>query len=89
MTTLLRNLAIALVIIVITLLAWLTDPGAPDPCVTVNDDIAAALLADSEDSDGMLTRALGVRAQCEPTQSETAQQADNESDRPAASEPPD
>lgn len=89
MTTLLRNLAIALVIIVITLLAWLTDPGAPDPCVTVNDDIAAALLADSEDSGGMLTRALGVRAQCEPQHSETAQQADDESDRPAAPKAPD
>lgn len=89
MTTLLRNLAIALVIIVITLLAWLTDPGAPDPCLTANDDIAAALLADPDDSDGMVARALGVRAQCAPKDSGTDKQVANDADQPADSEAPD
>jgi hypothetical protein len=88
-TTLLRNLAIALVIIVITVLAWLTDPGEPDPCATVNDDIAAALLADPEDSDAMMTRALGVRAQCEPKPPESEPESSKQPDHSTESETPD
>ena len=55
MTTFLRNLAIALIVMLITVLAWLTDPGKPEPCATVNDDVAATLLANTEDSEAMMT----------------------------------
>ena len=89
MTTLLRNLAIALIVILITVLAWLTDPGKPEPCATVNDDVAATLLADTEDSDAMMTRALGVRAQCEPKSPAPEPESSKQLDHPIESETPD
>ena len=89
MTTFLRNLAIALIVMLITVLAWLTDPGEPDPCATVNDDVAATLLADTEDSDAMMTRALGVRAQCEPKSPAPEPESSKQLDHPVESETPD
>ena len=90
MTTFLRNLAIALIVMLITVLAWLTDPGEPDPCATVNDDdVAATLLADTEDSDAMMTRALGVRAQCEPKSPAPEPESSKQLDHTIESETPD
>ena len=89
MTTFLRNLAIALIVMLITVLAWLTDQGEPDPCAKVNDDVAATLLADTEDSDAMMTRALGVRAQCEPKSPAPEPESSKQLDHPIESETPD
>lgn len=67
MKTLLRNLAIALLILTITVLAWLTDPTQDDPCESINDDVAGVLLSEPDSADGMETRALGAAAQCDKT----------------------
>lgn len=67
MKTLLRNLAIALTILTITVLAWLTDPTQQDPCESINDDVAGVLLGDPDSAEGMETRALGAAAQCDKT----------------------
>jgi len=67
MKTLLRNLAIALLVLTITVLAWLTDPTQEDPCDSIDDDVAGVLLGDDESMEGMETRALGAAAQCKKT----------------------
>jgi hypothetical protein len=71
MKSLLRNLAIALLILTITVLAWLTDPAQEKPCSSINDDVAGVLLSEPESADGMETRALGATAQCDTENKET------------------
>ena len=71
MKTLLRNLSIALLILTITVLAWLTDPSQEDPCESIDDDVAGVLLGDDQSMDGMETRALGAAAQCKKPKKET------------------
>lgn len=63
----LRNLSIALLILTITILAWLTDPSEQQNCEDLNDDVAAVVIGDVEDQAGMETRALGAAANCKPT----------------------
>ena len=70
MKTLLRNLSIALLILTITVLAWLTDPSQEDPCEWIDDDVAGVLLGDDESMEGMETRALGAAAQCKKLKKE-------------------
>jgi len=65
----LRNLAIALLILTITVLAWLTDPAEQQTCEDLNDDVAAVVLGEAQDQDGMETRALGAAADCKPNPS--------------------
>jgi hypothetical protein len=62
----LRNLSIALLILTITILAWLTDPSEQQNCEDLNDDVAAVVIGDIEDQAGMETRALGAAANCKP-----------------------
>ncbi len=62
----LRNLAIALLILTITVLAWLTDPSEQQNCEDLNDDVAAVVIGETQDQDGMETRALGAAADCKP-----------------------
>ena len=68
MKRILRNLAIALLILTITVLAWLTDPSEQQNCEDLNDDVAAVVIGDAEDQAGMETRALGAAANCKPKQ---------------------
>lgn len=66
MKSTLRNLAIALLLLTITVLAWLTDPTQENQCGSINDDVAGVLLSDSDDAEGMEARALGAASQCQP-----------------------
>ena len=66
MTRTLRNLAIALLILTITVLAWLTDPSEQQNCEDLNDDVSAVVIGDTDDQAGMETRALGAAATCKP-----------------------
>jgi hypothetical protein len=64
-------LSIALLILTITVLAWLTDPSQEDPCESIDDDVAGVLLGDDESMDGMETRALGAAAPCKKPKKDT------------------
>jgi hypothetical protein len=66
MKRILRNLAIAVLILTITILAWLTDPAEQQKCEDLNDDVAAVVMGGAEDQAGMETRALGAAANCKP-----------------------
>ena len=80
MNKLLRNLAIALLIITITILGWLTDPSDTSNCDSQDTDVASVLLGDTSDESGLTTRALGSRAQCQ-------QKSDNAQGEPEKQDP--
>lgn len=57
------------VILLITLLAWLTGSDQDDPCANPQQDISAAVLAEGDaDQEGMVNRAMLVRGACEAEQ---------------------
>ncbi|MEM1114049.1 MAG: hypothetical protein AAGI11_19190 [Pseudomonadota bacterium] len=64
-------LALAAVVGVAALAATLTRTGQEsDPCAEPQQDISAAVLADEQDQDAMINRAMLVRAECEGRQQE-------------------
>ncbi len=54
-----------LVVLLIALLAKMTQDTEQDPCANFQQDISAAVFADEEDQDALLNRAIIMRAQCE------------------------
>ncbi len=61
-----RTLSFLLVIGLVALAAILTLTGEEqDPCANPQGDISASVLADEADQDGMVNRAILVRAECE------------------------
>jgi hypothetical protein len=54
------------VLVLIAALAWLTRAPEPDPCASIDRDIAAAVLADKAgDSEALVNRAIIQRRACE------------------------
>lgn len=70
MKKLLPALGIAAMIAIGVALYVLTlDPSQDDPCIASQNDISAAVLADSSgDSDALANRAIVQRGKCEPSQ---------------------
>lgn len=62
----LRTLSFFVAVALVALLAFLTLTGEEqDPCANPQGDISASVLADEADQDGMVNRAILVRAECE------------------------
>ncbi len=59
-------LSFAVILLLIYLLARLTESGSEDPCENPQADISAAVLAEGEgDQEGMVNRAILARGECE------------------------
>ena len=53
------------IIALVAVAAWLTETVV-DPCATPQNDISASVLADgNEDQDGLISRAIIIKANCE------------------------
>ena len=61
----------ALVIVGLGALAYYltTAPSQSDPCLTPQNDVSAAILADAEDQDALANRAMLQRKLCEAPES--------------------
>ena len=62
----LTSLGVITVLLLVAVLAWLTAEPDPDPCADVDRDVGAAVLADENDQDALVNRAILVRGKCEP-----------------------
>ena len=59
----------------IAILAWLTQEVRDDPCSDRQTDVSAAVLGETEnDQSGLINRAIIVRTDCAPADSDTANQ---------------
>ena len=60
-----RILSFLAIVLLVAALAWLTMTDE-DPCANPQSDISASVLADSEgDQDGLISRAIIMKANCE------------------------
>ncbi len=59
-------LSVIAVLLLVAVLAWLTAEPESDPCMDVDRDVGAAVLADENDQDALVNRAILVRGKCEP-----------------------
>jgi hypothetical protein len=68
-------LSFSVVVLIIAALAYVT--GEPeDPCEQTATDTSAAVLADGEDQDGLINRAIILRANCDRAAAEAAAKED-------------
>ena len=65
-----RTLTFLFVIGLIALAAVMTLTTDDDPCANPQGDISASVLADDTDQEGMVNRAILVRAECEQRKGE-------------------
>ncbi|MEQ9462990.1 MAG: hypothetical protein RJQ10_04985 [Haliea sp.] len=62
----LTSLGVIAVLLLVAVLAWLTAEPEPAPCADVDRDVGAAVLADENDQDALVNRAILMRGKCEP-----------------------